>query len=217
MVSAPLSLQLLLLTRGVDHSTAVHVLSHALASNGACTALDGILTAGNLTDTKSALMQPLFKAIGDAGNNVYLDKGTNGEKKNVMQQAFGTGQDRPVSGALSTVKAYFSDDQVKNFAQRLSPKLDRLTGQMINHAAKQADAAINKTMQGSAKTSALSAVDAAKGVSGHLKTRRQKLVLNRISIEIQASYRISQGLVGQAPELCWPSTVKTLICDFMSM
>lgn len=176
-----LSLKSLTYTQRADHSTAIHVLNDALTSNGACTALDGILTAGNLTDSKSMLIQPLFKAIGDTGNNVYLNKTVNGDKKTLMQQAFGTGDSGAISGvAVSDVNKFFGDEQVKNAAQRLGPKLDRLTGHMITHAAQLANAAINNTMQGTAKSTALAAVNASKGVSDHLALSLLAVVLNRM-------------------------------------
>ncbi|KIP09894.1 hypothetical protein PHLGIDRAFT_125891 [Phlebiopsis gigantea 11061_1 CR5-6] len=149
-----------------DHSTAIHVLGHALTSNGACTALDGMLAASNTSHTKPMLMAPLFAAIGRTGNNVYLDAGANGAKATMMQQAFGSGGAQPSSssGALSTVKAYFNDTRVDGTAQRLGSQLDRLTRHMLDHAATQANATISQGFQGTGRGSALAAVNAAKGM-----------------------------------------------------
>lgn len=57
------------------------MLKRGLEASSACTALDGILTAGavNNAETKNTLLKPLFDAINAESNTVFLDKAVNAQ------------------------------------------------------------------------------------------------------------------------------------------
>lgn len=63
-----------------DHSLELQVLKQALLGNGACAALDQILSAGGVqVSQKKVLMLPILTAINAQGNSVFLDKAVNAE------------------------------------------------------------------------------------------------------------------------------------------
>ena len=173
-----------------DHSLELQVLKKALDGNGACTALDKILKAGSIqgSDTKKALLQPLFDAVNGQSNSVFLEKSVNAEvsrvaslklcggthnlyvqKRLVVQHALGDDEKRPASTALTAVKAYLSNSQIVSASKALARNLDSLTATMISNAVTQANKAINgktasTSRQKSAQTTALNDVKSGEAV-----------------------------------------------------
>lgn len=153
-------------TAQCDHSLELQVSKHVIVESGTCAAIDKMWDAAGLTgsgqpELKQKLFLPLFDAINDTPNAVWIPKGVNGEKATVVASLM---QGQPINPKLELqylpmIKTYYTNDDIKKRTAALATKLDELLVDMVTKEAPKVAIAALKAKQKSTTGRAASKLD----------------------------------------------------------